>query len=328
MISVIVLIGILFTQNAYSSTNLSLSMDGPKTAYEGDQIEYSLVVSNIGTTSIEGGEVLVKLPTTLDFADSIPTPGGIYDPASGIWSLPSLGTEEISKTAGLLIQAIVRADLIPDPGEFVTSINMAEVISPVFPETIQAEVRTNIVCAFCIDWVFSSVGLGYEDKWDDDKYKSNFLFYVNIVNNGPVKSEARVSNTYFNISGGGYGTVSLSPSEPVAVNIDTGDTQQIIYSTGWIDGPDSDYELTWEFAISDVALLDPVLPNTASGSWNGDVEGSPGGGGGGCTISTQNIFDPLWILLSILFGLYHLENKLRTRYCFAPVVVRMVQHLK
>lgn len=315
MTSGILFMGIFVTQIAYSATTLTLSMEGPKTAHEGDLLEYSLVVENIGTTIIEGGEVLDKLPTTLEFVDAIPMPEGIYDPASGIWTLPTLGTEENSKTAGLRIHAMVEADLIPDPTEYVTSINMAEAISPVFPETIQAEVRTNIVCAFCIDWEISSVDLGYEDDFDDDKYKSKFLFYVRVVNNGPVESEAKVRNTYFNISGGGYGTVNLSPSDPVAVNIDTGESQQITYSTGWIDGPDSDYELTWEFAISDVSLLDPILPNTASGSWKGDVEGSPGGGGGGCTISKQNTFDPLWILLSMLFGLYHRDNKLLRNFC-------------
>ena len=324
MTSGILCMGIFVTQIAYSATTLTLSMEGPKTAYEGDLIEYSLVVENTGTTSIEGGEVLDKLPATLEFADAIPTPGGIYDLASGIWTLPSLGAGEIGKTAGLLIQAIVQADLIADPTEYVTSINIAEVISPVFPETIQAEVRTNIVCAFCIDWEISSVDLGYEDDFDDDKYKSKFLFYVRVVNNGPVESKAKVSNTYFNISGGGYGSVSLSPSDPVAVSLDTNESQTITYSTGWIDGPDSDYELIWEFAISDVALLDPILPNTASGSWKGDVEGSPGGGGGGCSISKQNTFDPLWLLLLMLFGLYHRENKLRMKCSIEPVDVREV----
>ena len=293
-------------------------MEGPRTAYEGDLIGYSLVVENTGTTSIESGEVLDKLPITLEFADAIPTPGGIYDPVSGIWTLPTLGTDENSKTAGLRIQAIVQADLIADPTEYVTSINMAEVISPVFPEMIQVEVRTNIVCAFCIDWEISSVDLGYEDDWDNDKYKSKFLFYVHVVNNGPVPSEAMVSNIYFNISGGGYGTVSLSPSEPVSVSLDINESQTITYSTGWIDGPDSDYELIWEFAVSDVALLDPILPNTASGSWKGDVEGSPGGGGGGCSISKQNTFDPLWLLLPMLFGLHHRENKLRMKCSIEP----------
>jgi hypothetical protein len=47
---------------------------------------------------------------------------------------------------------------------------------------------------------------------------------------------------------------------------------------------------------------------------------SPGGGGGGYTISTQNILDLLGILLSFLFGLYRPENKLRMKYCFEPVV--------
>lgn len=314
MISGILFMGVFVTQMAYSATTLTLSMEGPKTAYEGDLIVYSLAVENTGTTIIEGGEVLDKLPTTLEFVDAIPTPEGIYDPASGIWTLPTLGTDKNSKTAGLRIHALVDADLIPDPTEYVTSTNTAAIKSPELPEMIQSEVQTSIVCAFCIDWEISSVELGYEDDWDDEKYQSKFLFYVHVVNNGPVNSEARVSNTHFNISGGGYGTVSLSPSDPVSVSLDTNESRTVTYSTGWIDGPDSDYELIWEFAISDIALLDPIPPNTSSGSWKGDVEGSPGGGGGGCTIGKPDTFDLLWLLLMILLGLIHPYNKIAEEF--------------
>ena len=40
-----------------------LTKEGPKTAYEGDVIEYTLEIENSGMTIIEGAEVLVRCHT-------------------------------------------------------------------------------------------------------------------------------------------------------------------------------------------------------------------------------------------------------------------------
>jgi len=307
---------LLFSPLSSVSNAIVLTKDGPKTAYEGDLIEYTLAIENSGMTIIEGTEVLDALPSEVDFVDSVSTPGGVYNPLSGIWTLPTLGTGEGEKTAELKIQALMRANLIEDPAKFVTAINMAEVITPVLPEPILAKVTTHIVCAFCIDWEILSVELGYEDKIDDDKYKAMYLFYVRVANNGPVMSEATVSATHFNISGGGYGTVTLMPSVPVAVSLDAGETQILTYTTGWVDGADSDYKMTWVFEVSDVSLLDPILPNTAAGSFEGDVEGGSGGGGG-CTINKDAATDPVWVFLLIITSLWYRRCRIRSiRYSY------------
>jgi hypothetical protein len=229
----------------------------------------------------------------------VSTSDGTFDPASGIWTLPILGTSAEDKAAELRLQALVGPDLLSDPNFALTAVNRAEIVSPQPPQPIEAELATNIVCAFCIDWEIASVELGYDDKFDDGEYKAEYLFHVRVANNGPVMSEATLSATHFNISGGGYGTVTLMPSMPVTLDLDAGETQIVTYTTGWVDGADSDYKMTWTFEISDVSLLDPILPNAASGSFEGDVEGGPGGGGG-CTINEDADRDPIWLLLLII----------------------------
>ena len=301
---------LLFSPLSSVGDAIVLTKEGPKTAYHGDLIVYALEIENSGMTIIGGTEVLDVLPSEVDFVDSVSTPGGVYNPLSGIWTLPALGTAEGEKTAELKIQALVRANLIEDPAKFVSAINMAEVVAPVFPDPIVAEVVTHIVCAYCIDWEILSVELGYEDKIDDGRYKAMYLFYVQVANNGPVTSEATVSATHFNISGGGYGTVTLMPSVPVEVTLDAGETQIIMYTTGWVDGADSDYKMTWVFEVSDVSLLDPIFPNTASGSFEGDVEGAPGGGGG-CTINGAAATNPVWVFLLIITGVYYRSGRMR-----------------
>jgi uncharacterized repeat protein (TIGR01451 family) len=282
------------------SDTLTLSKEGPKTAYEGDLIEYSLEILNTGGSAIEGIEVLDALPVEVDFVDATPTPDGMYNPVTGAWTLPALGTGEQDNTAGLTIQALVGTNLSADTATFVSTTNRADIVAPILPEPITAEVTTNIVCAFCIDWEILSVKPDFEGKVDDDGYKDRYLFYVKVINNGPVKSEATVRATHFSISGGGggYGNVGLSPAEPVAVSLDAGEIKTLTYSTNWQNGPESDYKVSWEFEINDASLMDPILPNTASGSFNGDVKG--GSGGGGCTISEQKAIDTLWLFFLIL----------------------------
>ena len=72
----------------------SLSMDGPKIVREGDLIEYRVTLVNEGPAAIDGVEVLDKLPAGTDFVDAKPLPDGAFDPFTGIWTVPSLGTSE------------------------------------------------------------------------------------------------------------------------------------------------------------------------------------------------------------------------------------------
>ena len=290
---------------------LTLGKEGPKTAYEGDLIEYSLGVLNTGVSPIEGMEVLDALPVEVDFVDATSTPDAVYDPVSGTWTLPTLGSGEHENAAGLTIQALVRANLIVDPAMFVSVTNEADIISPILPEPITAKAITNIVCAFCIDWEILSVEPGFEDKVEDNEYKSKYLFYVKVANNGPAKSEATVRATHFSLSGGGFGNVELSPSEPVAVSLEAGEVKTLTYSTGWKNGPDSDYEMSWEFEINDVSLVDPILPNTVSGSFKGDVKGGSGGGGG-CMINEQEAIDTVWLFFLILTCIWYFGRKIQS----------------
>ena len=103
-------------------------------------------------------------------------------------------------------------------------------------------------------------------------FRSRFFLRVNVANNGPVPSDATVSVTHFDIRGGGFGAVELFPDVPVAVTLDPGQTQTIEFKTDWEEGDDSTYTVSWEFEVRDVALLDPILPNTLAGSWKSTVE--------------------------------------------------------
>ena len=312
--SSVIFIVLLFASRLAASDTLILNKEGVKTAFEGDLIEYNLEVVNAGAVSIDGVEVLDVLPAEVGFVDAIPTPGGVYNPLSGVWSLPTLGTGVGDKTAELIIRAQVGANLITDPTRFVTVTNQADITAPMLPSPVSAEANTNIVCAFCIDWEIVSVVLESDQKVEPpDPFKSRYFLYVQVANNGPVMSEAAVSLTRFNISGGGFSSVKLKPVLPVPVTLDVGESQTITYSTGWHVGPTSDYKISWAFEVNDIARMDPVLPNTAAGSWSGKVKGGPGGsGGGGCTINKQATTDPLWLMI-ILVGLWRIGRKLRCK---------------
>ena len=68
--------------------------------------------------------------------------------------------------------------------------------------------------------------------------------------------------------------MELFPDVPVAVTLNPGQTQTIEFNTDWEEGDDSTYTVSWEFEVRDVALLDPILPNTSAGSWKSTVEHS------------------------------------------------------
>jgi len=257
-----------------ASATLSLSKEGPETAREGDLIEYSLEVINEGAASVAGIEVLDTLPAEVQFVQATPTPGGIYNSTNGIWTLPTLGTDANDKTAGLQIQALANQNLINNPDDVVDTTNRAEVIAPLDQTPLDAQVITSIICTFCIDWEIESVIFDWEladiDLNEDHELDAIFLLWVKVTNNGPVASDATVSVTKFSVHSGGFGTVTLFPNVPVAVTLDPGQTQTIKFKSGREEGDDFDFTVSWEVAISDVALQDPVLPNTVAGSYSNE----------------------------------------------------------
>ena len=270
------------------SETLTLTKNGPKTAREGDLIEYRLEVVNQGSVNLAGAEVLDNLPVAVDFVQAVSTPGGLYEPATGIWTLPSLGTVEEERAAELRLEALVRNDLLADPNDVAVAVNRARVAAPQTPEPIEAEVATNILCAFCIDWEILSVLLDSDYKIDSlgDPFELRFFLHVQVANNGPIASEGTVSATDFSVIAGNFHpTLTLGPTLPVMVALAAGETQIVTFATNWADWPDSNYTIAWEFQVADTSLMDPVMPNTASGSWTGEgIDNDEGGGG--CFIAT------------------------------------------
>ena len=252
---------------------LSLTKDGPRTAREGDLVEFSLEVVNEGTTSAAGIAVLDTLPAEVQFVQAMPTPDGTYNSITGVWTLPTLGTGANDKTAGLQLQALVNQNLINNPDDVVSSTNRVEIIAPPDQTPLETKFTTNIICSSCIDWEIVSVKIDVDTRHINiEGFEARFFLRVNVANNGPVPSDATVSVTHFDIRGSGFGAVELFPDVPVAVTLDPGQTQTIEFKTDWEEGDDSTYTVSWEFEVRDVALLDPILPNTSAGSWKSTDE--------------------------------------------------------
>ena len=270
---------------------LNLSKDGPRTAREGDLIEYSLEVVNEGTVNVAGVSVLDTLPAEVQFVQATPTPGGTYNSITGVWTLPTLGTNAGDRSAGLQIQALVNQNLINNPADVVAVVNRAAVTAPLEQTPLEAQVSTNIICTSCIDWEIESVGFDWEigdSDWNYDQWEVDLRFYlrVKVANNGPVTSEASVRVTRFEVRGVGLGSVTLFPNGPVAVTLDPGQTRTIEFKSSWEEADDFDFTALWEVEIRDVALLDPVLPNTASGSYYNEDDDDDSDYNASCVIST------------------------------------------
>ena len=84
---------------------VTLTKDGPKTAREGDLIEYRLEVVNTGTSGVTGVEVLYTLPAELTFVLGIRTQGVSYFSTSGMWTLAAVGTVVLEMAAFLRLQS-------------------------------------------------------------------------------------------------------------------------------------------------------------------------------------------------------------------------------
>jgi uncharacterized repeat protein (TIGR01451 family) len=261
---------------------ITLTKNGPSTASEGDLVEYRLKVVNESNMDIDNVRVLDTLPAEVDFVEAMSTLGGIFEPSTGNWDVPALGTNEVNKTAELQLRVLVKTDILSGSMDVVTVNNRAALLLPVPTDPNEVTLSTNIVCATCIDWEIVSVKLDSEWRGPDtlDPFEMRYFLYVTVANNGPVASQGSLKSTYFNVS---YApSLTLQPSLPNIVSIDVGEMKTFLYSTNWAEGPDSNYTVSWEFTITDDALLDPVEPNTVSGSWTGAVTD----GGDGCFIAT------------------------------------------
>jgi len=267
---------LLGTPAVAEGETLSLTKSGPSTAREGDLITYRLKVVNQGTVNVSGIQLLDMLPDAVEFEQAESTPGGAFDPATGIWALPPLGTGAEDSAAALQLQVLVRSGLLSDPNDTVAATNSAALVTPEPSQQSTAQVTTNILCPFCIDWEILSIAFNTEHRAQPPNFReTRFALDVQITNNGPVGSEGSVSVIRFDVSGGNFSpALSLVPSLPVPVSLDVADTQTITFTTNWTEGPFSTYTISWEFEVSDASLLDPVLPNTAAGSWTGDASDS------------------------------------------------------
>jgi uncharacterized repeat protein (TIGR01451 family) len=275
-------------QLAALGETLTLTKNGPKTAREGDVIEYLLEVVNEGTVNLDGVVVFDALPAQVEFIEAESTPSGLYEPATGLWTLPSLGIGEDDRVASLQLQALVSSDLLADPSDVVPVLNQARVATPQTTEPIEAEVATSIVCPFCIDWEILSASLASDVRVDIDRQNTELRFdlHVQVINNGPIASQGTVTAVDFSVLHGNFHpTLVLSPALPVAIALAPGETQTITFGTNWSDWPDTDYTIAWEFEVADTSLMDPVMPNTVSGSYTGEGYDNDSGGGG-CFIAT------------------------------------------
>lgn len=255
-----------------TADTIALTKNGPFTEREGDIIEYQLKVVNETNTDINNVQIQDILPAEVDFVDAISTLNGFYEPSTGIWEIPILGTTDANKTAALQLRVLVKAGILSDPMDFITATNHIILVSPAPIEPNEAKHSTNIVCTFCIDWEIVSIKLvsefrsGYPTDHPD---QFRYFLYVTVANNGPIASQGSITSTYFNVS---YApSLTLQPTLPIAVSLDEGEKKTYLYTTDWVEIPHSTYTVNWEFTINDDTLLDPVEPNSDSGSWTGEV---------------------------------------------------------
>ena len=281
----------------------SLSMDGPKIVREGDLIEYQVMLVNEGPAAIDGVEVLDKLPAGTDFVDAKPLPDGAFDPLTGIWTVPSLGSSEKDRTASLILQVLVHTNLLANSDTVEKLVNRAEVIAPPLSTEEKARHTSSVICPFCNDWEMLSPKISTRLNSDGyDGYDAvRYVLDVYVANNGPVRSEATVSATYFSASGGGFGKMKLKPYLPVRITLGAGEARRVRFLTTWEDLPESNYWISADFEVNDVSLHDPIKPNAVSATWKGKVDGDNSSSSGGCTLNPKNGFDPVWLLLLLPF---------------------------
>ena len=105
-----------------AAVNLSITKTADRlSAQPGEELRYTLVITNSGKAAISSIQVNEKLPDKLLFAGKELTQGTTYDEATGLWTIPVL---EAGAQATLVVKAVV---LDAKVGE--NLVNTAEIIS-------------------------------------------------------------------------------------------------------------------------------------------------------------------------------------------------------
>ena len=126
-----------------AAVNLSITKTADRlSAQPGEELRYTLVVTNNGKAAINSIQVSEKLPDKLLFAEKELTQGTTYDEATGLWTIPVL---EAGAQATLVVRSVVM-----DAREGQNLVNTAEIISvdgaePAVHPTATASVLINAI---------------------------------------------------------------------------------------------------------------------------------------------------------------------------------------
>ena len=126
-----------------AAVNLSLTKTADRlSAQPGEELRYTLVITNNGKAAISSIQVSEKLPDKLLFAEKELSQGTTYDEVAGLWTIPVL---EAGAQATLVIRSVVM-----DAREGQNLVNTAEIISvngfePAVHPTATASVLINAV---------------------------------------------------------------------------------------------------------------------------------------------------------------------------------------
>ena len=126
-----------------AAVNLSITKTADRlSAQPGEELRYTLVVTNNGKAAINSIQVSEKLPDKLLFAEKELTQGTTYDEATGLWTIPVL---EAGAQATLVVRSVVM-----DAREGQNLVNTAEIIrvdgvEPAVHPTATASVLINAI---------------------------------------------------------------------------------------------------------------------------------------------------------------------------------------
>ena len=104
--------------NAASNLSISNTVDKPNVK-SGEELCYTLVITNTGSAPIKDIQISDKLPDEVQFSGKVVPEGTTYDETSGLWIIPVL---EQGAQATLLLKGVIKANA----GESV--VNTAEII--------------------------------------------------------------------------------------------------------------------------------------------------------------------------------------------------------
>ena len=271
---------------------LRMSVD-PVVPVAGQPVEFTVVVTNQGTSSATGVVVNDRLSPALAVPVGMsPFPStGTYDPSTGSWSI---GTLASGASATLLIPAVVVADPQPPCSVNVASVTLAGDDDPSNNRAVAA-VKTDVTVR-CIDLAIGATGGSLSGC--DDTYEMKY--WVTVTNAGPddastvyldmTQTPAIIPKLRFSTDGcdGLRCTFASVPAgRSVTANVKTGtlgfNKNKFVTLTFAVSGADADY------APDDNLVADQLsIPKTPEcGYYNS--------GGSGCFIATAaygSAFEP------------------------------------